>query len=72
MSEIPVLGQFLHVIRHVRAKIAAPQGQLGDGHLGVAEVKQHHALHVVDVVYPEPIELQLHDFEESPMKLLDE
>jgi hypothetical protein len=46
--------------------------QLADRHLGVADVEQHQALHVVDVVNPEPVELQLHHFEKVPVKPLDQ
>ena len=72
LHEIAVLDHLLDVIGDVRAEIAAAQGQLADRHLGVADVEQHHALHVVDVVDAEPVELELDDFEEMPVKPLDQ
>jgi hypothetical protein len=43
-----------------------------DGHLRLANVEQHQALHVVDVVNSKPVELELDDFEKMPMKPLDQ
>src|SRR5438105_4210358 len=72
LHEIAVLDHLLDVIGDVRPEIAAAQGQFADRHLGIADVEQHHALHVVDVVDAEPVEFELDDFEEMPVKALDQ
>src|SRR5579884_396084 len=72
LGEIAVLDHLLDVVGHVRAEIAAAQRQFPDGHLGIADVEQHHALHVVDVVNAEPVELELDDLKEVTVKALDE
>src|SRR3954465_2619887 len=72
LRQIVVLDHLLDIIGNVGAEIAAAQGQLADGHLGVADVEQHHALHVVDVVNAEPVELELHHFEKMAVKPLDQ
>src|SRR6266568_6415606 len=72
LHEVVVLDHLLDVVGNVRAQITAPQRQLADGHLGVADVEQHQALHVVDVVDAKPFELQLHDFEKMAVKPLDQ
>src|SRR5271155_3080381 len=61
LRQITVLDPLFDVVRDVRAEIAAPQRQLTDCHLGVADIEQHHSLDVVDVVDPEPFELKLYD-----------
>ena len=70
--KIAVLDHLLDVVGDVRAEIAAAQRQLADGHLGIADIEQHHSLDIVDVVDAEPFELQLHDLEKMPVKALDE
>src|SRR6516164_2152827 len=72
LHEIAVFDHLLDIVRDVRAKVAAPQSEFPDGHLGIADAEQHHPLNVVDVVYPEPLELELHQFQELPVKALDE
>src|ERR1700722_14047295 len=61
LRQIAVLDHFFDVVRDVRAEIAAPQREFADRHLGVADIEQHHSLDVVDVVNPEPFELELYD-----------
>src|SRR5947209_2515122 len=63
LRQISVLDHLLDVVRDVRAEIAALQRELADRHLRVADIEQHHSLNVIDVVDPEPFELQLYDFE---------
>src|SRR5271165_5856007 len=60
LREIPVLDHLLDVVGDVRAEIAAAQGQLADGHFGVADIEEHHSLDIVDVVNSESFELELH------------
>src|ERR1051325_9783972 len=72
LHQIAVLDHFLDVVGNVRAEIAAAQRQLADGHLGIPDIKQHHALHVVNVVDAEPVELELNDFEKMSVKPLDQ
>src|SRR3954465_2112918 len=71
LRQIVVLDHLLDVIGDVGAEIAAAQGQLADGHLGVADVEQHHALHVVEVVNAVPVEFQFDNFEKPAVKLFD-
>ena len=68
LHDIAVLDHLLDVVGDVRPEIAAACGQFADRHLGIPDVKQHHPLHVVDVVNAEPIEFELDEFEEMPVK----
>ena len=72
LHEIAIFDHLLDVVRDVRPEIAAAQCQLADRHLGVPDIKQHHALYIVDVVNAEPVELELDDFEKLPVKPLDQ
>src|SRR5580700_9790505 len=72
LRQIPVFDHLLDVVRDVRAEIAAPQCELADRHLRVADIEQHHSLNVVDVVDPEPFELELYDLEKMAVESLDE
>src|SRR5437763_9319444 len=72
LRQIAVLDHLFDVVRDVRAEVAAPQRQLPDRHLGVTDVEQHHSLNVVDVVDPEPFELELYDLEKMAVEPLDE
>src|SRR6266446_2135189 len=72
LLEIPVLDHLLDVVRDVRAEIAAAQRQFADGHLCIADIKQHHPLDIVDIVDPEPIELELHPLQELTVQALEE
>src|SRR5436305_1943066 len=72
LHEIVVLDHLLDVVGDVGAEIAAAQRQFPDRHLGVADVEQHQALHVVDVVHAEPVELELDDLKKMPVKPLDQ
>src|SRR6266566_7258365 len=72
LNDVASLDHLLDVVGNVRSEIAAAQGQFADRHLGIADVEKHHALHVVDVVDAEPVELELDDFEEMPVKSLDQ
>src|SRR5271157_5596069 len=72
LHEIAVLDHLLDIVRDVRAEIAAPQRQFADGHFGITNAKSHHSLDVVDVVYPESVELELYQFQELTVKALDE
>src|SRR5205814_8172386 len=72
LRQISVLDLLLDIIRDVRAEVAAPQRELADRHLRVADIEQHHSLNVVDVVDPEPFELELYDLEKMAVKPLDE
>src|SRR5438105_2766574 len=69
VHEIAILDHLLDVVGGIRADIAAALCQLAHCHLGISNVEQHHALHVVDVVDAEPIELEVYDFEKMPVKL---
>jgi hypothetical protein len=51
-------------------QIAAAPGKLANRLLGVADVEQHHGLHVVDVSNAKPFQFQLEDFEELSMQAL--
>src|SRR6202140_6026622 len=70
LNEIAVVDHLLDVVGDVRSEIAAAQRQLADRHLGVPDVEQHHALHVVDVVDAKPVEFKFDDFEEMPVESL--
>src|SRR5438309_5732499 len=72
LRQISILDHLLDVVRDVRAEIAAPQRELADGHFRVADIEQHHPLNVVDVMDPEPFELELYDFEKMAVESLDE
>src|SRR5215471_8553086 len=72
LQQIAVLDHLLDVVGDVGAEVAAAQGQLADRHLGIPDIKQHHALHVVDVVDAESVELELDDFKKMPVKPLDQ
>src|SRR6516164_1443353 len=72
LREIPVLDHLFDVVRDVRAEIAAPQGQLAYGHLGIADIKQHHPLDIVDVMNPEPFQFELHYLQKMTVQAFDE
>src|ERR1700731_2855020 len=72
VPEIPALNHLLDVVGDVRPEVIAAQRQLTDRDLGVPDVEQHHGLHVVDVVYPEPVELKLDNFQVMPVKPLNQ
>src|SRR3954453_15252043 len=68
LHEIAVFDHLLDVVRDVRPEKAAAQFQLAARHLGIADIKQHRALYIVDVVNAEPVELELDDFKKLPVK----
>ena len=72
LAEIAILDQLLDVVGDIRAQVVAARGQFADRQLLVADVRQDQALHVVDVLDPEPIELRLDDIEEASMETLDQ
>jgi hypothetical protein len=72
VREIFVSHHLLDVIGDVRAEIASAQRELADCHFDIANIEKHHCLDVVDVVDPEPFQLQLHHLQELTVKTLDE
>jgi hypothetical protein len=72
LNEIVVLDHLLDVVGHVRAEVAAAQGQLTDRHLGIADIVQDEALHVIDVVDPQTVELELDDLEKMTVQAFDQ
>jgi hypothetical protein len=72
VREIFVLHHLLDIIGNVRADIAPTQRQFADRHFGITDIEKHHCLDIVDVVKPEPFQLQLHHLQELAVKTLDE
>src|SRR4029077_4897696 len=72
LRQMASLDQFLNVVRHIGAEIAAAQNELADAHLGAAHVEQHQCLYGVDVVTTEPVEITLNDFKEISVEPLNE
>ena len=45
--------------------------EFADRHFGITNIEKHHGLDVVDVVNPQPFQLQLHHLQELAVKTLD-
>lgn len=72
LGQIPHVGHFFDVVRHVRALVIAAFNQIADRHGFVADVGEQESLDAVQVPHPQPVQLCPNNIKKPPVQAFNQ